>query len=158
MKIPLFLKILIAVAACIIIGFLSGIATADSISSWYLQLNKPSFNPPNWVFGPAWTLLYTLMGVAAALIWHKGWANKVVRNAIYLFIAQLILNAFWSIAFFGMQSPPLALLVILVLLALIIVCILLFRRIDKIAAWLLIPYLMWVSFATVLNISIVILN
>lgn len=158
MKIPLFVKIIIAIVTCNAIGFLSGMATVDSINSWYLQLNKPSFNPPNWIFGPAWTLLYTLMGIAVALIWHKGWVNKVVRNAVYLFIAQLLLNAFWSIVFFGMQSPPLALLVILVLLLLIVSCIIIFRRIDKVASWLLIPYLLWVSFATALNFSIVMLN
>jgi len=158
MKISLILKIVLCVVACIVIGGLSGLATSNSINTWYVHLNKPSFNPPNWLFGPAWTLLYTLMGIAVALIWHKGWANKLVRNAVYLFAAQLILNAFWSIAFFGMQSPVLGLMVIVVLLVLIVTCIILFRRIDKVAAWLLLPYLLWVSFATVLNLSIVMLN
>lgn len=158
MKFSLLLKIIICVIVCVVIGALSGIATSGSINTWYVQLNKPSFNPPNWIFGPVWSMLYTLMGISAALIWHKGWDKKMVRNAIYLFAAQLILNAFWSIAFFGMQSPLLALLVIIVLLILIIACIYFFKRIDKAAAFLLIPYLLWVSFASILNVSIVMLN
>lgn len=158
MKKSLFVKIILCVVACIVIGGLSGIATGNSINTWYVQLNKPSFNPPNWIFGPMWSLLYTLMGISVALVWHKGWANQLVKNAVYLFITQLILNAFWSIAFFGMQNPLLALIVIIVLLILIVACIAYFRKIDKVAAWLLLPYLLWVSFAAFLNLNIVILN
>jgi len=158
MKTSLIIKSVLCILSCNLVGGLSAIATSGSIDSWYQHLNKPSFNPPNWIFGPAWTLLYTLMGIAVALIWHQGWDNPLVRKAISIFAAQLLLNAFWSIAFFGMQSPPLALLVISVLLILIVTCVIVFSRIDPVAAYLLVPYLLWVSFATVLNMSIVMLN
>jgi len=158
MEKSLLLKILLCVVICIVIGSLSGITTGNSINTWYATLNKPSFNPPNWIFGPMWTLLYILMGVSVALVWHSGLSNLLVRSAIYLFVTQLILNAFWSITFFGMQNPLLALVNIIVLLILIVTCIFYFKRINKLAAWLLVPYLLWVSFATLLNLSIVILN
>jgi len=141
-EISLPLKIIISVALCLGIGFLSGIATSSSINTWYVNLNKPFFNPPNWLFGPAWTILYSLMGIAA----------------IYIFVGQLLLNAFWSVAFFGMQNPPLALAVILILWVLIFICIVRFKPIKALSAYLMIPYLLWVTFATALNVSIILLN
>lgn len=151
-------RILIAVIVCLLVGFLSSFATQSSISDWYVSLNKPSFNPPNWLFAPVWTTLYVLMGIAAGIVWNKGSYHKWVKTALYHFIFQLIFNAAWSFVFFGMRSPGYALLVIIVLLILIVLTIRWFRIINKTAAILLIPYLLWVSFATILNYSIWVLN
>lgn len=151
-------RILIAVAVCLFVGFLSSFSTQSSISDWYVTLNKPSFNPPNWVFGPVWTVLYVLMGISAGIVWNKGFYHRWVKTALYHFIFQLIFNAAWSVVFFGLKSPFYAFTVILILLILIILTIKWFRVVNKLAAYLLIPYLMWVSFATVLNFSIWQLN
>ncbi|CAN5358617.1 TspO/MBR family protein [soil metagenome] len=151
-------KIIIAVVVCLAIGSLSGLATMDAIDGWYATINKPSFNPPNWVFGPAWTLLYILMGIAAGLVWKAGWERKEVRTALAVFGVQLLLNGLWSIIFFTLESPIWALVEILVLLMFIVLTIILFRHINTAAAYLLVPYLLWVSFATVLTASILYLN
>lgn len=147
-------KVIIAVAVCLCIGFLSSFAVQTSVDTWYANLNKPSFNPPNWVFGPVWTVLYILMGIAAGIVWSKGFYHKWVKTAIYHFIFQLLLNGIWSIVFFGFKSTGLALLVILALLILIVLTIKWFKIVNKLSAYLLIPYLLWVSYATVLNTSI----
>jgi len=152
------IKILICAILCLAIGSISGIATANNLTDWYSTLNKPFFNPPNWIFGPMWTLLYILMGWAVALIWDKGLGRTDVKNAIILFVVQLFLNGFWSIAFFGMHSPGLGLLVIVTLWILIYLCIKWFREIDSTASKLLWPYLAWVTFATLLNAAILVLN
>ena len=157
-KLPLWAKILIAVASCLLVGFLSGLATTGAIENWYAELNKPFFNPPNWIFAPAWTLLYTLMGISAALIWHQGWHRADVKNALLFFLIQLVLNFFWSIIFFGAEMPLPALIEIVILWGFILACIIKFHKINKVAAYLLIPYLAWVTFATALNFSIWYLN
>lgn len=149
-----FPKILIAVIVCLGIGFFSSFATQSSIDTWYESLNKPFFNPPDWIFGPVWTILYILMGIAAGLVWSKGFYHKWVQTALYHFIFQLLFNGLWSIVFFGFQSPGFAFLIILVLLVLIILTIKWFKVVSKRAAYLLYPYLLWVIFATVLNFSI----
>jgi len=151
-------KILIAAIVCLAIGSISGIATANNLTHWYSTLRKPFFNPPNWIFGPMWTLLYILMGWAVALIWDAGLDRTDVKNAIILFSVQLLLNGFWSIAFFGWHMPGLGLLVILTLWVLIYLCILWFKEIDPFSSKLLWPYLAWVTFATLLNAAIVVLN
>ncbi|MDG3584005.1 TspO/MBR family protein [Galbibacter pacificus] len=151
-------RILIAVAICLTVGFLSGFVTQSSVGDWYVTLNKPSFNPPNWVFAPAWTLLYILMGIAAGIVWARGFYHKWVKTALYHFGFQLIFNAMWSIVFFGFHKPFWALLVILTLLVLIALTIKWFKVVNKTAAYLLVPYLLWVCFATVLNFSIWQLN
>ena len=151
-------KILISVAACLIIGFLSGLATTDSINEWYVNINKPSFNPPNWIFGPVWSILYTMMGIAAGVVWHQGIERPEVKAALYVFVSQIILNATWSIIFFGMKNPMFAFIEIIILLILIGICIFRFYKIKKIAAYLMIPYMLWVSFASVLNYCIMVLN
>lgn len=151
-------KIIIAVAVCLCIGFFSGFATQSSIDTWYASLNKPFFNPPNWIFAPVWTVLYILMGIAAGIVWSKGFYHKWVQTALYHFIFQLLLNGLWSVVFFGFKSPGLALLVIMALIVLILLTIKWFRIVNKTAAYLLIPYLAWVLFATVLNFSIWQLN
>lgn len=150
--------ILIAVIVCLLIGFLSSFATQSSVNDWYLTLNKPSFNPPNWIFAPVWTSLYILMGVAAGIVWSKGFHHIWVKTALYHFGFQLLFNALWSIVFFGFKSPSWALLVILVLLTLIILTIKWFKVVSKTAAFLLIPYLLWVLFASLLNYKIWELN
>lgn len=157
-EISLPLKIFMCAVVCLAIGGISGIATANNLTDWYATLNKPFFNPPNWIFGPMWTLLYILMGWSVALIWDAGLRRTDVKNAVILFIVQLLLNGLWSIVFFGMQSPGLGLLVILTLWVLIYLCILWFREIDSFSAKLLWPYLAWVTFATLLNAAILVLN
>ncbi|MCB0688059.1 MAG: tryptophan-rich sensory protein [Saprospiraceae bacterium] len=151
-------KILIAVVTCLLIGYLGSFATIVALEEWYPTLVKPSFNPPNSIFGPVWTILYILMGLAVALIWHSGWEKEKVKNAILVFIFQLVLNGFWSMIFFGMHSIGGALFIIVVLWILILLCIIRFYPINKFASFLMIPYLLWVSFATILNASIYYLN
>ncbi|MCK0191062.1 TspO/MBR family protein [Arenibacter sp. F20364] len=150
--------IAISVAVCLMIGFLSSFATQSSVDGWYLELNKPSFNPPNWIFAPVWTLLYILMGVAAGIVWAKGFYHIWVKTALYHFGIQLLFNALWSIIFFGFKNPFGALLVILNLLVLLIFTIKWFKVVSQTAALLLIPYLLWVCFATALNYKIWELN
>lgn len=148
----------IAVVVCLFIGFLSSFATQGSVNDWYLGLNKPSFNPPNWVFAPVWTVLYILMGIAAGIVWSKGFHHIWVKTALYHFGFQLLFNALWSIVFFGFQSPFWAFLVILTLLTLIVLTMKWFKVVSNLASYLLIPYLLWVCFATLLNYKIWELN
>lgn len=145
----------------ILISYLAGIIGAfftSADSDWYKNLIKPSFNPPSWVFGPVWTLLYVMMGVSAYLIWLKRNDNPLVTTALTIFFIHLIFNTTWSIIFFGMQNPALAFLNIIILLVFIIVLVFVFFKIDKTASYLLVLYLLWVSFATILNYSIWQLN
>ncbi|NJB71836.1 tryptophan-rich sensory protein [Saonia flava] len=146
--------IIISVGICLLIGFLSSMITQNSVNDWYIGLNKPSYNPPNWIFAPVWTVLYILMGIAAGLVWAKGFYHIWVKTALYHFGFQLLLNALWSIIFFGFQSPFWALLIILVLALLILFTINWFRIVSTTAAYLMIPYLLWVCFATLLNYKI----
>jgi len=152
------IKIAITVTLCLLVGFLSSYATQTSVNDWYALLNKPSFNPPNWIFAPVWTTLYILMGIAAGLVWGKGFHHIWVKTALYHFGFQLLFNAMWSIVFFGLKKPLWALFVILTLLIFIILTIRWFRVVSKKAAWLMVPYLLWVSFATILNYKIWALN
>jgi translocator protein len=151
-------KLCSSVLACLAVGFAGSFFTNTSISSWYAGLNKPFFNPPSWVFAPVWTMLYVLMGVSAFLIWRQGLEDKKVRTALFAFIVQLALNALWSPAFFGMKSTSAGLVVIIFLWMAISKTIFLFYRISKPASFLLLPYILWVSFAFVLNAAIFSLN
>ena len=148
--------------ACIslplIIGFIGSFFTFENIPNWYATLEKPWFSPPNWVFGPAWTILYILMGTALFLVIRNGFTDQKVIQAAGIYGAQLVVNLSWSIIFFGMQSPIGALVAILILVALIIATIRSFYPISKTAAYLLVPYICWTSFATLLNTMIVLLN
>ncbi|MEO9512531.1 MAG: TspO/MBR family protein [Flavobacteriaceae bacterium] len=153
-----FVYILVAVAICLLIGFLSSFATQNTVDDWYLTLNKPSFNPPNWLFAPVWTALYIMMGIAAGIVWSKGFHHIWVKTALYHFGFQLLFNALWSIVFFGFKSPIWALAIIFILLTLIILTIRWFKVVSKLAAILLIPYMLWVCFATLLNYKIWELN
>ncbi|MBT8209221.1 MAG: tryptophan-rich sensory protein [Eudoraea sp.] len=150
--------IAVAVGVCLLIGFLSGFATQSSVNDWYETLNKPGFTPPNWLFGPVWTLLYIMMGVSAGIVWSKGFYHKWVKTGLYHFGFQLLFNALWSVVFFGFQDPFWALLVILVLMMLILGTIRWFNVVSKVAAYLLIPYFLWVCFASLLNYRIWMLN
>lgn len=151
-------KLIISVSLCLFVGFAGSFATFSSIPSWYATLEKPFYTPPNWIFGPAWTTLYILMGIAAFLIWKKGLQKKAVKYALQLFLVQLVLNFLWSIIFFGFHLPMIALGEIILLWIGIFITIRAFFPINKYAAYLLIPYLLWVSFATILNLGIVLLN
>ncbi len=151
-----YAKIILCVIICTSLGFLSGISTADSITNWFQFVKKPSWNPPSWLFAPVWTLLYILMGISVALIWHSN--SKSKKTAIGLFIIQFILNLVWSIIFFNQHMPGLAFVEIIVMLIFIILTTVSFYKINKTAAYLLLPYICWVSFATVLNGTIWFLN
>lgn len=153
------IRIVLVVMTCLVIGYLSGTVTRESILTWYPTLVKPVFNPPNWLFGPVWTLLYAMMGVAGGLIWnHIESDRENVKKAFLFFVIQLGLNALWSYLFFGLHNPLIALIEIILLWLMIFETYTQFKRIDKVAGLLLIPYLLWVSFATVLNASIWWLN
>lgn len=141
------------------VAAISGVLfTVTGEGSWYRQINKPSWNPPGWVFGPVWTTLYILMGIALYLVWKSNANAAVKRPAITLWAIQLVLNFFWTVIFFGAQQPGWAFLEIIVLWISILLTILAFARIHKTAAWLMVPYLLWVSFATVLTATIWQLN
>lgn len=147
-------KALGAVLVCEAVGLLAGWATRTSVTTWYPTLVKPSFTPPGWVFAPVWTLLYAFMGIAAFLVWRRGLRRARVRSALTAFGVQLLLNAGWSFAFFGAQSPALGLVVILFLWGTLAWTVDRFFRIQRAAGWLLVPYLAWVTYALVLNAGI----
>jgi benzodiazapine receptor len=153
---PNYLKLIISLALPQLMGGLGAFFTVSSVSSWFLTLNKPSWNPPSWLFGPVWTLLYVLMGIACYLIWKS--EHPLKKPLLKLYAVQLILNALWSPAFFGMQSPLLGLLVIIPLWVAIVLCIVQFKKMSPLASGLMVPYLLWVTFATALNTSIFVLN
>lgn len=157
-RLPVSIKLIISIAVPLIGGFLSGLASMSNVAQFYAKLAKPSFSPPGWLFGPAWTILYILMGVAAFLIWQKGLDAKGVIPALIVFLIQLAINFSWSPVFFGLQSIAGGLILIIILWLAIIVTIVLFWRLNYVAGVLLLPYLLWVTFATVLNFYIWQLN
>lgn len=150
-------KLIISVGICLVAGLIGSLFTSSAIPVWYNLLNKPFFSPPDWLFAPAWTLLYILMGVALFFIWRAPKVKKT-NEGLMLFGAQLLFNVIWSIAFFGFRSIIGGLLSIFILLILIVMTTVQFYHIDKRAAYLMLPYLLWVCFATLLNISIYLLN
>lgn len=151
-------KLLISLILTQSAGIVGSLFTAPAISNWYSNLEKPSFSPPNWVFGPVWILLYFLMGISIYLIWLNIKKNKKAKIAFWLFWIHLIFNSTWSIVFFGLQNPGLAFINILIIWVLIIALIIKFFKINKWASYLLIPYFLWVSFASILNYFIWYLN
>lgn len=155
------IKVLLTLLICLLIplaiGGISGFATAAGITDWYVTLNKPSFNPPNYLFAPVWTTLYTLMGISLFIIWRSP-EGRNRNNALVIFAIQIALNFCWSFLFFKFNLPGVALVEIVLLWTSILMMIILFRRISKLAAYLQVPYLLWVSFATVLNAAIWYLN
>lgn len=151
------IKFLISLVAPLGFGAIGSIFTIQAIPTWYAYLNKPFFAPPNWLFGPVWTLLYILMGIACYLIWQKNQTKK--RDlALKWYLAQLLLNAIWTPIFFGIPSPVLGFTVIILMLISIIFTIIHFSKLNKTSAYLLIPYVAWVSFASLLNAAIMVMN
>jgi benzodiazapine receptor len=151
------LKLVISLALCFAAAALGSLMTMPSIPTWYAGLEKPFFSPPNWVFGPVWTVLYALMAVALWRVWMLG-RGSALQAAAVAFGVQLVLNVAWSGAFFGLHAPGLALVVIAALILAIVATMSAFTRIDGRAAWMLSPYLAWVAFATALNAAIWWLN
>jgi tryptophan-rich sensory protein len=151
-------KLVISLVACQCAGLVGSIFTSPAIPIWYATLEKPPFSPPNWLFAPAWGTLYLLMGVAAFLVWRQGFSKEGVKSALTIFLVQLVINALWSVVFFGLKSPIAGVVVIVVLWVAILFTILKFFRLSVAAGSLLIPYILWVSFATALNIAIWMLN
>lgn len=151
-------KLIASLFLCFAVAGIGSLVTTPSINTWYETLNKPAFNPPNWIFAPVWTLLFFCMGVSFYLIWKRGTQKKKVQKAIVLFLLQLCLNFFWSLLFFGLHSPLFAFIDIILLWIAIFLTIRSFWQVSKPAAYLLLPYLAWVSFAAILNLSIVVLN
>jgi len=146
-KTNIFSILLASIIICQMAGIIGSVFTTPAIPTWYASINKPSFNPPNWIFAPVWTTLFLLMGIALFLVWRKGFKRKDIKIAFSVFIFQLVLNVLWSFLFFGLQSPFAALITII-----------LFFRIYWVAGVMLIPYILWVSFASVLNFAIWKLN
>lgn len=152
------LKLIIAVAIPLVVGGTSGFFTVTGVESWYQAINKPSWNPPNWVFGPVWTSLYILMGVALFLVWKADTSAELKKIAVGLFAIQLLLNFCWSFIFFYLQQPGWAVVELAALWLFILLTIFAFAQVNKTAAWLLVPYISWVSFAGILNYTIWKLN
>ena len=153
-----YVKLAVSIVLPLLAGFIGSMSTSKSVGTWYRTLAKPAFNPPDAVFGPVWTTLYVLMGISLFLVWRKGTAVPAVRLGLVVFAAQIALNALWSFAFFGMRSPLAGAVVIVALWNAILANIIVFTRVSSWAGVLLVPYILWVSFATVLNFSIYFLN
>ena len=152
------LKLIISILIPVAVGAVSGFFTSSEIPGWYQTINKPTWNPPSWLFGPVWTTLYVMMGVALFLIWKSDASQSVKKTAIILFATQLVLNFFWSFIFFNQHQIGWAVVEIITMWIFILLTIFAFAPINKIAAWLLVPYISWVSFATILNYTIWQLN
>lgn len=154
MKLNNPLKLIIALGLPLFIGWIGSLFVTPALPIWYNGLAKPALNPPSWIFMPVWTLLFVLMGIAVFLVWRKEVNKKSVKMALAIFIFQLFLNVFWSLLFFGMHNPMVAFTEIISLWFAIMALILAFYQVSKAAAYLLIPYALWVSFATYLNYAI----
>lgn len=158
MKINNTFKLIIAIVVSELAGIIGSVFTTPSIAGWYAGIVKPALNPPAWVFGPVWTTLFVLMGISAFLIWKKGLERKDVKIALGIFIGQLILNTLWSIIFFSLHSPAGAFFELIFLWLAILATMIAFAKISRPAMWLLLPYILWVSFAGYLNFNIWQLN
>ena len=157
MKINNFTKLLISILPPLAVGAIAGFFTSKAIPGWYASLNQPSFNPPNWIFGPVWTTLYILMGISLFIIWQLP-STEIRKQSIRIYWIQLILNFIWSFLFFYFKNIGLALIEIVILWLSIILMLRLFYQAKPMASYLNLPYILWVSFATALNISYYILN
>jgi tryptophan-rich sensory protein len=156
-KLCIATKLSLSVIICLLAGLLGNIATESALRTWYPTLSKPFFTPPNWLFGPVWTTLYVLMGISLFLVWKEG-IDKNSKFAIKLFVLQLILNVFWSYVFFGLESTLGGFIVILALWAAVFFTALKFHKISKSAGLLMVPYIVWITIAAMLNLSIFLLN
>lgn len=148
---PFWKKVIVCILAIEILGSVGGLITATSIGDWYAALKRPPGTPPNSVFGPVWTTLFAMMGFALALVWHAKVEKSCKQCAFRWFAIQFILNLAWTPLFFGLHRPDIALVVILMLLAAIVATIVAFKKVHTLAAWLLVPYLLWTTYATYLN-------
>ena len=153
-----WMKLIAAIAVCQMAGVIGSVFTSQGVTGWYVDLAKPWFTPPNWVFAPVWITLYTIMGISLYWIWQRGPGNAIVRSALLAFFGQLVINSVWSIVFFGLQSSFYALILIVMLWLLILLTIYKFYKLDKKAGLILIPYIAWVSIATLLNYYVWLLN
>lgn len=151
-------KFILNIIFCQLSGVIGSTFTRSSVLTWYAELDKPTFNPPDWIFAPVWFILYFTMGTSSYLIWNKGIKNKSVKISLIIFLFQLILNALWTYLFFGLRSPLFAFIDITALWIVILLVILNFYKLSKTAGILLIPYFLWVGFAGILNYYILILN
>jgi tryptophan-rich sensory protein len=158
MRLGKYAKLIISILGCELAGVLGSVFTIPAISTWYNVINKPGFTPPGWLFGPVWIALYALMGLAAGLVWILGARKKGIRPALMAFDIQIALNVLWSFLFFGLRNPLYGLLDIITLWLAIAATIVGFYRLSKRAAWLLVPYLLWVSIALLLNLYVWRLN
>lgn len=149
-----YFKLIASIVICLGAGLLGSVFTTPHIATWYAGLNKPKFNPPNWIFAPVWTTLFVLMGISLYLVWNKNPKPKT----ILIFSGQLALNILWSYLFFYLHRPDLAFFELIALWLAILWTIINFRSISKTASYLLLPYILWVAFAGVLNLSIWLLN
>jgi len=157
MKLIDILKLAASVIVCLLAGFLGSLFTTPAIPTWYAALEKPIFTPPGWLFAPAWTTLFILMGISLFLVWRKR-GHPQFKPALVFFIVQFILNILWSALFFGLRSPLLGLIEIAVLWVTILLTIIYFFKVSRPAGVLLVPYILWVSFASLLNCYVWILN
>jgi translocator protein len=153
-----YFKLLASVLICQFAGIVGSVFTVSSIDNWYSLLEKPIFNPPSWVFFPVWTLLYTLMGISLYIVWDKRLQDREVKIGLVFFVTQLILNTLWSFLFFGLRSPYYGLVEIVFLWLAILLTIFQFSKVSKTASYLLVPYILWVSFAALLNYYLWTLN
>lgn len=149
---------IVSIIIIFIAGGIGTVFTLSQIPTWYVDLIKPSWAPPNWLFGPVWTILYVLIGVALFLVWKEGIDRKDVKIALVVFAAQLILNILWSVIFFGYHSLLGGFLTIIILGITILANIIVFYRVSKSAGLLLVPYMLWVLIAAYLNYSVYLLN
>jgi len=147
-----------SILVCQLAGIAGAVFTVNAIPSWYASLNKPAFSPPNWVFSPVWTTLYLLMGIALFMVWREGLKTRGVKPALRWFGFQLVLNSMWSFVFFGMRNPIAAFIELVLLWFAILFTMKSFNRVSVTAAYLLMPYFLWVTFALALNLGIVIVN
>jgi len=157
MKKILLLKLLVSIALPLGVGAIAGMFTAQAVPEWYAALNRPSFNPPNWIFGPVWTALYILMGISFFLVWKQD-VSKERNRAILIFSLQLLLNFAWSFIFFYFNMIGFALIEIILLWVSIVAMLVFFYKIKPVASYINIPYLLWVTFATILNAGYFFLN
>ena len=153
-----YMKLIISIVICQLAGIIGSMFTITSNNSWYANLIQPSFNPPGWLFGIVWTILYFLMGISLYIVWNNKTNLKIKKTVLLIFGIQLILNSLWPILFFGLKSPFFAFIEIIILWITILISIIYFYKISKISGYLLIPYILWVSFASILNFSYMILN
>jgi benzodiazapine receptor len=153
-----FFPFLISLVITLVIAAVASLVTVPQVQSWYPHLNKPSFNPPNQLFGPVWSVLYIMIATAAYLVWKKRDDSALYNTTKWVYFLQLLFNFLWSIIFFGLHQILLALVVIVLLWISIVATMYYFSKFSKVAMWLLVPYLLWVSFATALNFSIYLLN